>query len=73
MIELTETPTFVIDDFADPTSIRLFDYFDFEYIPYEVLELCSAELPYREKVYYPIVVHDIGPNVDYMSMVNVRA
>lgn len=72
MIELLETPTFVVDDLFDCKNIKLFDYLTHEKVDYEVLELCSAELSYREIVYYPVVVNDIT-DPDLFKLVNVRA
>lgn len=73
MLELLETPTFVIDDLYDANSIRLFAYLDFEEIPYEVLELSSAELPYREGAYYPVIIDDLTPEYNLFQNVNPRA
>lgn len=73
MLELLEIPTFVIDDLYDAKDIRLFTYLDFEGIPYEVLELSSAELPYREGAYYPVIIDDLTPEYNLFKNVNARA
>lgn len=73
MLELLETPTFVVDDLFDSKNIRLFDYLDFEDIPFEVLELCSAELPYRQNPYYPIIINDLHEDYDLFENINPRA
>lgn len=73
MIELLETPTFVVDDFFDSKNVRLFDYLDYEGIPFEVLELCSADLPYRQGAYYPIIINDLHDEYELFKNVNPRA
>jgi len=73
MIEILETPTFVVDDFFDAKYIKLFDYLDFEAIDFEVLELCSAEIPHRNTLYYPVIVKEINDDTNYINMVNPRA
>ena len=73
MIELLETPTFVVDDLFDCKYIRLFDYFEHEDIPCEVLELCSAELPHRVGAYYPIIIDEVYDNHDLFAYLNPRA
>ena len=73
MIEILETPTFVIDDFYDSKNIRFFDYLTHEDIPFEILELCSAELPFRDIVYYPVVLKNLTAYTDVFADVNCRA
>jgi len=73
MLELLETPTFVVDDLFDSKYIKLFDYFEFEDIPFEVLELCSAELPYRQGAYYPVIINDLQDEHELFANVNPRA
>ena len=73
MLELLETPTFVVDDFFDSKNIKLFDYLEFEKIPFEVLELCSAELPYRQGAYYPVMINDLHEDYNLFEKVNPRA
>lgn len=73
MIELLVTPTFVVDDLFDCKNIRLLDYFEHENIPYEILELCSSELPYRKGAYYPIVIDKLYENHDLFAFINPRA
>ena len=73
MLELLETPTFVVDDLYDCKNIKLFDYLEFEGLPYEVIELCSAELPYRDGAYYPVVLDDMLPEHELFTNINPRA
>lgn len=73
MLELLETPTFVVDDLFDSKNIKLFDYLEFEDIPFEVLELCSAELPYRQDAYYPVVINDLQDEHELFANINPRA
>jgi hypothetical protein len=73
MIELLETPTFVVDDYFDAKNVSLFKYLDFEKIPYEVLELCSADLPYRQGAYYPIIINEVHKDMHLFKDVNPRA
>jgi len=73
MLELLETPTFVIDDLYDANDIRLFNYLEFEEIPYEILELSSAELPYREGAYYLVIIDDLTADYNLFKNVNPRA
>lgn len=73
MLELLKTPTFVVDDLFDCKDIRLFDYLNFENIPFEVLELCSAELPHRQDAYYPIVINDLEKGHELFENINPSA
>jgi len=73
MLELLETPTFVVDDLFDCKNVRLFSYLEFEKIPFEVLELCSAELPYRPGAYYPVIINDLHDDYELFKNVNPRA
>ncbi len=73
MLELLEIPTFVVDDLYDAKDIRLFTYLDFEGIPYEVLELSSAEVPHKEGAYYPVIIDDLTPEYNLFKNVNPRA
>jgi len=73
MLELLETPTFVVDDLFDSKHIKLFEYLEFENIPFEVLELCSAELPYRQGAYYPVVINDLQEEHELFANINPRA
>ena len=73
MIELLETPTFVVDSLFDCKSIRLFNYLEFENIPYEVLELCSSELAYRQGAYYPIIINNPEDGYELFNNINPRA
>ena len=73
MLDLLETPTFVVDDLFDSRNIKLFDYLEFEKIPFEVLELCSADLPYRQGAYYPVVIDEIEDDHELFANINPRA
>lgn len=73
MLELLETPTFVVDNLIDYKNFRLFDYIQFENIPFEVLELCSAELVYRQGAYYPIIINNPIDELDLFKDINPRA
>ena len=73
MIEILETPTFVVEDFYDVKDNKLFQYFDYEKIPYEVLELSSAEIENRGKVYFPVVVKDFDEDLNLFTLVNPYA
>ena len=56
MIELTETPTFAIENFYDTKNIRFLDYLEYESIPYEIMELNNSELSNRHIVYHPVII-----------------
>ncbi len=70
MIELLETPTFIVDDFFDSKDVRFFDYLEHEKIPFEILEAESAEVDNRDLVYYPVVLEELHDHMYLFQKVN---